>query len=465
MRPECVHRCLVEKLQRQIREAQTPLSLHYSKSNSNTTRSKAYKKGSLSLSCSELNHVLAVDIEQKKVTVEPRVTMEELVCATLPFGFIPSIVPEFKGITVGGAIMGAAAESTSHQKGIFHDSCAQVELLDGKGNLVSASPDKNSDLFYGISGSYGSLGVLVSAEIELVAAQPTVHLKYYSFSEPQKALEKMGQLIGNCQFLDGIIFSKKQAVVIEGDFTSAPPDTKISSKWYAHRVKEIGNQEEKIPLFDYLFRYDQGAFWMGSFLFSPSFLFRYLTEGLLNWRRRIQHFSSMEVERFKNLAFPKALQRFLISPLTHSQRLWALLHKAEKWVQDRLVIQDVCIPIAHSAQFLSTILDDPGLFPIWLCPIKGTQTPQLFAPHQGYPQFLNFGLYGSPSYSAPMSEIIQKLESKTDELKGRKVLYSRSYYTEEGFWQVYSQEGYEHLRKKTHATGVWRGLTEKVLSE
>ena len=35
-----------------------------------------------------------------------------------------------------------------------------------------------------------------------------------------------------------------------------------------------------------------------------------------------------------------------------------------------------------------------------------------------------------------------------------KVLYSRSYYTVDEFWKIYSQEAYEALREKTKADGV-----------
>ena len=465
-RPLQRHLALVSQLQEQIRKGhaqQKLLSFHYH-GHSHTTRSKKYNRGCSTLSCGRLNQVLSIDIAKKRVRVEPRVTIETLVRATLPLGLAPPIVPEFKGITVGGAIMGSAAESTSHRWGIFHDSCTEVELLDGRGNLLRASPHENADLFYGISGSYGSLGLLISAEIALIPIQQTVRLNYHIFSDPLIALKKMEALIGTSDFLDGILFAKDHAVIIEGMMV-AEPSNPSPSEWYAHHVKKISqNSEEKIPLFDYFFRYDQGAFWMGSLLFSLRFLTRYIGQGLFKMKSSQKWFTHQEIENFKNLKFPCALAQSLTHPLMHSQCLWGLLHKAEKWVQDRLIIQDCCIPLPDASLFLTEICDDPGLFPIWLCPLKGTNT-QLFAPHQGHPYFINFGLYGVPSYSAPMEQMIKHLEHKTQTYGGRKVLYSCSYYTKEIFWQIYSQEEYERLRKQMHAKGIWPELTEKVLSQ
>jgi len=40
------------------------------------------------------------------VEVEGMCTYEDLVDATLPFGFMPCVVPELKTITIGGAISG-----------------------------------------------------------------------------------------------------------------------------------------------------------------------------------------------------------------------------------------------------------------------------------------------------------------------------------------------------------------------
>jgi Delta24-sterol reductase len=461
------HAKRVSQLQEVIRhgsKGQKTLCLHYGKAHSNTTRSKSYKKGSLHLPCGALNHILSIDVAKKQIKVEPRVTMDRLVDATLPHGLLPLVIPEFKGITVGGAIMGGAAESTSHKWGIFHDSCTQLDILDGAGNLLSTSPAENADLFYALSGSYGSLGLLVSAQIKLLSVHNRVHLIYHTFEDPQEALHKMEGLIGRCDFLDGVIFAKDHAVIVEGKMEGGSVQAPSTSKWYAHQLKEK-SAETAIPLFDYLFRYDRGAFWMGAFLFSLPFLIRYIGQGLFTFWPSQGWFTEREIEMFKTLHFPRPLSSALTRPFMKSRRLWGLLHKAEKWVQDRLIIQDFCIPLPKATTFLAHVLKDPGTFPIWLCPLKGTATAQFLAPHQGHPFFINFGIYGSPSYSAPMQHIITKLEHKTHLLGGRKVLYSRSYYDAETFWQIYPKQRYEMLREKTYAKGVWREFTEKVLSE
>jgi hypothetical protein len=53
-------------------------------------------------------------------------SMEQMVDALLPLGLMPAVVPEFKGITIGGSLQGLAAESTSFKYGIFKFICIDM---------------------------------------------------------------------------------------------------------------------------------------------------------------------------------------------------------------------------------------------------------------------------------------------------------------------------------------------------
>ncbi len=484
------HAQAVDQLRRKIREyylsssPKTHLSLRYQKGHSNTTRTKSYKNSNHRLDLSSLDHIIKVDVQKQTAQVEPRVTMEQLVKATLPFGLVPKIVPEFKGITVGGAIMGAAAESTAHKWGVFNDICTGYEIISGDGTLLTASSQENRDIYYGIAGSYGSFGTLVSADVSLEKAKSYVKLKYHIFSSPRKAIElirHLSRMESSPEFIDGIVFSKDLAVIIEGTmqdradhgipFFSLKP---LHAEWYYQHVKNIGIhsdkqvQEEMMTLEDYLFRFDQGAFWMGSYLFDTHLTTRLIGEGILKLMKN-KTITEDEIKKSSAITGPSSFWRFILHPIMRSQYLWGILHKAEEWVQERIIIQDFCIPESKAATFLEESLTDPGTFPLWLCPIKGTTTPQIFSPHlltgeNKDPLFINIGIYGLPSYYAPIRDVTRKLERRTKESLGRKVLYSRSYYEPDEFWEIYSRKDYESLRAKTFAKGVWNEITDKVLS-
>ena len=76
---------------------------------SSVVRDQNYKMNTqrhYALDLSHLNRVLNVD-STKAMTVraQAKVNMEQLVQSTLPHGVIPAVVPEFKSITVAGAIV------------------------------------------------------------------------------------------------------------------------------------------------------------------------------------------------------------------------------------------------------------------------------------------------------------------------------------------------------------------------
>ncbi|MCC5831704.1 MAG: FAD-binding oxidoreductase [Chlamydiales bacterium] len=412
---------------------------------SNTTRSKSYNKGRNRLDLSSLNSV-RLDTQKKVAYAEPSLTMELLVQETLRFGLIPPVVPEFKGISVGGAIMGCAAESSSHKWGIFSDTCIAFHLILGDGRLVRASTEENSAFYHAVPGSYGSLGLLVLAEIQLVRASPSVSLRSFKVAKPYTETE--------ADFLDGIAFRKDLTVMIEGSLTDKAPTTK---HWYFEEAKK--EEETILPLTSYLFRYDPGAFWMGAYLFKLPFLSRFIAEGLLKLPSK-PYFSQKTLQKMQPLPKPGRLWLNLMT----SQRLWKLHHKAEKWVEDRLIIQDFCMPASKGLLFLQEAMDEPGVFPIWLCPIKQSPFKQIFAPHGLEEPILNVGLYGVPNRAASMETLMRDLERKTQLYGGRKVLYSRSYYTQAEFWQIYDGETYKKLRQAMAAEEMWPDITEKVLS-
>lgn len=480
----------VAQLQQQMRELlgkrksdgdSKCISLQYGKASSFTMRTKLYKKNNPVIDCGPLNRVIEVDSKRRVALVEPRVTMEQLLLATLPYGLTPVVVPEFKGITVGGAIMGMAGESGSHKKGCFNDTCLSFEILCGDGSLLRVSAEENSDVFYGVPGSYGSLGALMSAEIQLVPAKDFVLLKYHAFYSPEEAIEKMKELSyreGCADFVDGIIFSKNLAVVIEGSLQvkedSCPEISKfslksVSSKYYYQHVKQIALDspstvfEERMGHHDYFFRYDPCAFWMGSYLFRLPIFKQFASWWLFKSRKAAS-------QGFYEVANPGLFKRVMAFPIMSSKFLSKLLHESESWVQKKFIIQDFSIPYERTAQFLRTVLDEPGVFPIWLLPIKGTNQPQIFAPHLNRDngedgQWLNFGIYGIPRPSGSLKQITKKLEKTTHEYGGRKTLYSHSYYTQDEFWKIYSLPSYEALREKMHAKAVWTDILKKVLSD
>ncbi len=100
------HSDSVETIQKQVKtfyERKTKIKVYHGTSNS--TRSTKFEKDKY-IDISKLNQVISVNSVENFILVEPNVSMDKLVQETLKYGLIPPVVPEFPGITIGGAVQG-----------------------------------------------------------------------------------------------------------------------------------------------------------------------------------------------------------------------------------------------------------------------------------------------------------------------------------------------------------------------
>ncbi|MFZ0565851.1 MAG: FAD-binding oxidoreductase [Chlamydiales bacterium] len=460
---ELDHQQAVKKIQKNISNQKSKIALK-SSSPSNTLRNGSYKAQTFLADISVLNGILALDPQEKWVIVEPKVTMRTLCQCTLRYGMIPPVVPEFTSITVGGAIMGAALESSSHRFGQFNDVCLEYELILGNGELVKASPDVCPDLFYGISSSYGTLGILTKIKMRLIRAKKYVHVSYHRFSHLKDAIEILASA-HNSDFVEGIVFNRSWSVVALGEMSNASSGSLYrqnhywSSWYYPHIYQKTAKEsfEENMLLDEYLFRFDRGAFWIGRYLLS----YPLMTQILLG-RRPIDRIQSMA----QCFPTPSILFRFLFGAAMSSKGLYKIWHKVPKSIKERLFfIHDFYAPSLKANEVLELFLSKTEIFPIWLCPIRGTLTPQLLAPHYGKESFINIGMYGIPHSSHSVVALSKELEHDIVHFGGRKMLYSYTYYDPDHLSKIYHLTHYDTLRKKYFADGAFPSLYDKITNE
>ena len=136
------------------------------------------QRGASTISLADFNHVLSLDANAATVETEGLVTYEKLVAETLAHGFLPTVSPELKHITVAGAIVGIGIESTCFRYGFVHDGLLEADVLLSDGRVVTCSADNEyADLFHGLPNSYGTLGYILRARLRLIPAQPFVRIE------------------------------------------------------------------------------------------------------------------------------------------------------------------------------------------------------------------------------------------------------------------------------------------------
>jgi len=439
---------------------QQPFRIYHGSTNS--TRPSNHSQ-STTVSTADLTRVLEIDSNRCTAIVEPNVPMDALVAATMAHGLVPLVVPEFPGITTGGAFSGTSGESSSFREGFFDHTINWVEMVLANGQVVKAYndrvegyevEDKRSDLFWGAASSFGTLGVVTLLEVRLKKAEPLVELKYYVNSDMNDAVRVFQQVGADPQteFLDGIVYSRNKIVVCAGRQVEHSPSpsvklqqfTRRQDDWFFLHVERItsgasGRDDshmphavDYIPLTDYLFRYDRGGFWVARYAYHYFCVpFTFVTRWLLN--------------------------RFM-----YTRVMYHALHVSG--LGRRYVIQDVGVPVSTAAEFLDW-LDRPenfGQYPLWLCPLPPGSAGGLEGQSidgkgatvdTQKTTLLNFGIWGPGTTTEQTGFVAQnrQLEHKVQSLGGKKWLYAHAYYTEDEFWAIYDKPGYDALRGKYHA--------------
>jgi FAD binding domain/Berberine and berberine like len=116
----------------------------------------------------DLSGMKAVQVEPKTRTVqaEPGLTLGEFDRATQPFGLATPLgvvsVTGIAGLTLGGGL-----GWLNGCYGLACDNLLSADVVTADGQLLRASPQQNTDLFWGIRGGGGNFGVVTSFEYQL----------------------------------------------------------------------------------------------------------------------------------------------------------------------------------------------------------------------------------------------------------------------------------------------------------
>lgn len=415
----------------QLFETKTPFRIYHG--STNATKILEFERDKM-IDVSDFDHILSIDYERRTIVVEPNVPMDKLLQTTLKHNLMPPVVMEFPGITVGGGIQGGAGESSSFKYGCFNRTANWIEILLPNGERVRCSPSHRADLFYGQAGSLGTIGVITAIELSLIPATKYVRLTYlpvHSYNDMLTTLKKENHR-STTDYLDAIMFSPTRGIIMRGELK----DTQLSDHarfsrahdtWFYLHAEAINASHlserftESIPLTDYLFRYDRGAFWVGKYAFE-----------------------------IFGIPF-SALTRFLLNPILHTRKLYQALQESG---QSQLhIVQDMAMPMAQAQHFMEDVERRFNTFPLWLCPMKRDDDSQFLANYLTENDIVSIGLWGSSlethqRFIAANRELEDMLSSRG----GKKWFYAHAYYSEQDFWHLYDKTSYVELRRVAHAT-------------
>jgi delta24-sterol reductase len=184
---------------------------------------------------------------------------------------------------------------------------------------------------------------------------------------------------------------------------------------------------------DYIFRYDHGAFWGAKLA-------------------------------FKHYHVPlNRITKKLADPFLDSRTCYRALHKTG--LANEYVVQDFGLAASKAPEFMKYVSEKLPEFQMFLCPIMSAAgigitdriSSEIFdrGKHLQNEWVIGIGVYGrGPSNPEAFVKLNRELEAFAHECLGTKLLYARTYYTEEEFWSMYDKNHYDTMREKYNASSL-----------
>jgi FAD/FMN-containing dehydrogenase len=123
--------------------------------------------GTLTIDTSRMRSVL-VDPERRTARVGPGATWGDVIEAAAPFGLVP-VSGTHPTVGVTGFTFGGGHGFLARKHGLGADNLVRAEIVTADGELLTASDDRRSGLFWALRGAGGNFGVATAVEVRLHA--------------------------------------------------------------------------------------------------------------------------------------------------------------------------------------------------------------------------------------------------------------------------------------------------------
>ena len=399
------------------------------------------KKGK-GFSIDNLSGIINFDKENKWIEVGGKTRYYDIVNYTLKHNLIPKVVPELSSITVGGAITGISIESSSFKYGWGHDSVIDMDILTVWGEVHHATRDNEfSDLFNSIPNSYGTIGYVTRAKIELIEAKPYVKLYNMKFDNIDDAFESLKIAVNNkdADFVDAVIYSRFNIVVVLGFMCNSPNSLGESCDLSSYPRKGIYYKTIKqfrydsMTIYDYLWRWDADMFW-----------------------------GATDISLLKNKWIRWIFGRCILNTRV-LRSMQHLSRSCKKKSTKEKIIQDLGVPKENAVKFVNWILDNIDEYPIWICPVIPKKTDSSFWNYNDNKLYYDVGLFVRKNKGETPYYYNKLIEEKLLELGGNKCFYSDTFLTPNQFNKLIDTDKYIAIKEKYDPDYKFGDLYEKVI--
>ncbi|MFJ4191000.1 FAD-binding protein [Kitasatospora sp. NPDC089509] len=135
---------------------------------SHSSYGQANPRGGIAIDARGLGRI--VSVRPGVAVVEAGVTWAQLADAGLAKGWVPPVLTDYLHLSVGGTLSVGGIGGAVQHHGLQTDTVREVEVVTGSGELVTASRERERELFEAVLAGGGQAGIIVRATLSLVPA-------------------------------------------------------------------------------------------------------------------------------------------------------------------------------------------------------------------------------------------------------------------------------------------------------
>uniref|UniRef100_UPI002931F37B FAD-binding protein n=1 Tax=Kitasatospora brasiliensis TaxID=3058040 RepID=UPI002931F37B len=141
---------------------------------SHSSFGQANPRGGIAIDARGLSGIHSVHAE--RAIVGAGTTWAQVIEATLPHGWVPPVLPDYLHLTVGGTLSVGGIGAGVQRHGMQVDNVLELDIVTGTGELLTASPTHNRELFDATLAGAGQAGIIVRATLALTKARERAHV-------------------------------------------------------------------------------------------------------------------------------------------------------------------------------------------------------------------------------------------------------------------------------------------------
>ncbi|KAH1090540.1 hypothetical protein J1N35_017797 [Gossypium stocksii] len=135
---------------------------------------------------------------------------------TLKYGLSPKSWTDYLHLTVGGTLSNGGISGQAFRHGPQINNVYQLEVVTGRGEVVTCSDKENADLFYGVLGGLGQFGIITRARISLGPAEKMVkwiRVLYSEFSTFSNDQEHLISSNNSFDYIEGFVMINRTGLL------------------------------------------------------------------------------------------------------------------------------------------------------------------------------------------------------------------------------------------------------------